>query len=725
MTDYADLEIGLHAREQSTWNVEFRFTLPNTDADTRLDSRGPLHVTIDPDELRQYEDDDRAYGEALGRALFAGAVGEAYRQARVAAQSQGVTLRVRLFVGPSAATLHAVRWETMRDAEDGSPLLTDEGVVFSRYLASNDWRPVMLRPKSQLRALVLVASPDDVGTFSDRDLAPLDVEQEVARAQEGLSPLPARILSEQGEPTQERLFEELRDGCDILYIVCHGYLAASEPVLLLEDAKGGGAPVRGIELVERLRDLVNMPRLVVLASCQSAGEGDTTRSDDGGVLAALGPRLAEAGVPAVIAMQGNVSMMTLSRLMPVFFRELQRDGQVDRALAAARGGVLDRPDWWTPSLFMRLRSGRIWYMPGFRRAGDRFEKFPALVNEIRKQRCTPILGPGLNDQLLGSRQDIAQRWAKHFHFPMAPHSRDDLPQVAQYLSVNLSREFPRDELAHYLRSALVDRYGDLLPDTYRGRRIDDLPLGPLLTDAWKLQYPDKSQDPYAVLAKLPLPLYVTTQPWNLLAEALRDEEKTPQVELCRWKELTSDDPWGTDTDVNTPDWAFDQPDDPALQLKAASAGWPASVFDLDRTYRPSAGRPLVYHLFGHHARRRSLVLAEDDYFSFLIGVTLNKELVPGGVRRAFADSSLLFLGFRLDEWDFRVLYRSIMSQEGDRRGEHTHVAVQIDPEEGRSIEPERARRYLESYFQSSNITIYWGSTENFIKELHDAWVAES
>lgn len=724
MTDYADLEIGLHAREHATWAVEFRFTQSNTDADTRLDSRGPLHVTIDPDALRQLGDDDRAYGEALGQALFTGPVGEAYRQARVAAQSQGVTLRVRLFVGPSAGVLHSVRWETMRDPDDGSPLVTDEGVVFSRYLASNDWRPVGLRPKSQLRALVLAASPEDVGEFSERDLAPLDVDQEVARAQEGLAPLPARVLAGRGEATQGRLFEELREGCDILYIVCHGYLAATEPVLLLEDEDGHGVPVPGVELVERLRDLVSMPRLVVLASCQSAGLGEESRSDDGGALAALGPRLAEAGVPAVIAMQGNVSMTTLSRFMPVFFRELQRDGQVDRALAAARGSVLDRPDWWAPALFMRLRSGRIWYVPGFGRVGDRFEKFPALVNEIRRQRCTPILGPGLNDQLLGSRQDIAQRWAKHFHFPMAPHSRDDLPQVAQYLSVNLSREFPRDELAHYLRSALMDRYGDLLPEAYRGRRLDDLPLGALLADSWKVQYPDKSQDPYAVLADLPLPLYVSTQPWNLLAEALRDAGKEPQVELCRWKRLESDDPWGTDSDVSTADWAFEQQEDAALRLKASSGGWPASVFDLDRTYRPSDRQPLVYHLFGHHARRRSLVLAEDDYFGFLIGVTRDKDLVPAGVRRAFADSSLMFLGFRLDEWDFRVLYRSIMSQEGDRRGEHTHVAVQIDPEEGRSIEPERARRYLESYFQGANITIYWGSTENFIKELHDAWVAE-
>jgi hypothetical protein len=130
-------------------------------------------------------------------------------------------------------------------------------------------------------------------------------------------------------------------------------------------------------------------------------------------------------------------------------------------------------------------------------------------------------------------------------------------------------------------------------------------------------------------------------------------------------------------------------------------------------------------LFGHLARPRSLVLTEDDYFDFLIGVTRDKDLVPPGVRRAFADSSLMFLGFRLDEWDFRVLFRSIVNQEGDRRKEHTHVAVQIDPEEGSTIEPDRARSYLEKYFQGSNITIYWGSTESFIKELHSHWVAES
>lgn len=725
MTDYADLEIGLHRRDESSWRVELRYSQHGADADTRLDTEGPLVTAIDPDDLRELVDDEEAYGRALGQALLTGAVGDAYRQAIAAAQSQGVTLRVRLFVGPSATPLHGLRWETMRDPRDGSPLLTDENIVFSRYLSSNDWRPVGLRPKSALRAVVVVAAPTDLDTFDvGRVLAPVAVEDEVERARGGLSDLPTRVLTGPGEATEDRLIEELREGCDILYLVCHGYFAGHEPVLLFEGQNGRADPVRGSVLVERIRDLAKVPRLVVLASCQSAGSDEHRSTEDGGVLAALGPRLAEAGVPAVLAMQGDISMATVARFMPTFFRELQRDGQIDRAMAAARGSVRDRPDWWAPALFMRLRSGRIWYVSGLGRAGERFEKFPALVNEIRKHKCTPIIGPGLTDQLLGSRQEIAKRWAKNFHFPMAPHFRDDLPQVAQYLSVNLSHEFPRDELGQYLRSALVEGYGDQLPPEYRDKKVDDLPLNKLMSDVWRIRYPEGVLDPYAVLASMPLPVYVTAQPWNLLAEALRAEGKDPQVEPCRWKRL-DDDPWGDRSDVDTPDWAFVVKDDPDTRLAAAEAGWPTAVYERDHSYHPDERRPLVYHLFGHLARPRSLVLTEDDYFDFLIGVTRNNDLVPFRVRRAFADSSLMFLGFRLDDWDFRVLFRSIVNQEGDRRREHPHVAVQIDPEEGSTIEPDRARMYLEKYFQGSNITIYWGSTESFVKELHDAWVAET
>ena len=135
-------------------------------------------------------------------------------------------------------------------------------------------------------------------------------------------------------------------------------------------------------------------------------------------------------------------------------------GTGDRAMATARGVVRDRPDWWVPLLFTRLRSGRLWYSPGFVRTAD-FEQWPALISAIEGGRCTPILGPGVTDVLVGTRHDIARRWAQTYRFPMA-NDRDDLAQVAQYVAVNYDDTFLRDELGKYLVNELAERYGEML-----------------------------------------------------------------------------------------------------------------------------------------------------------------------------------------------------------------------------------------------------------------------
>jgi hypothetical protein len=525
-------------------------------------------------------------------------------------------------------------------------------------------------------------------TPGGRPLAPLDVTGELERAKSGLGNIRVTALASDGSATLENVSTHLRDGYDVLYLVCHGAFVEGEPHIWLEDEAGDVKVVAGSELVTRLRELEQRPRLVVLASCQSAGSGADGRSDDGGVLAALGPRLAEAGIPAVLAMQGNVAMETVARFMPVFFRELQRDGQIDRAMAVARGAVRERPDFWVPVLFMRLKSGRLWYAPGFaddRRAGDvAMEKWPALLRHIRRGRCTPILGPGLTEPLLGSRREIARRWADTYTFPMAPYDCEDLPQVAQYLAVNQDRMFPRDELGEHLRQEILRRYGEDLPDAPESASLDEL-----ITAVGAQRRARDPAEPHRMLAGLPLPVYITTDPSNLLADALAAAGKHPQVELCLWN------------------------NDVALL---------PSIYDEQPGYRPDVQHPLVYHLFGRIQEPDSLVLTEDDYFDYLIGTTRDRDLIPAVVRRALADTALLFLGFRMDDWNFRVLFRSIMSQEGrGRRSRYAHVAVQIDPEEGRILEPERARRYLESYFQEADISIYWGSAEDFVRELQSRW----
>ncbi|HSR33028.1 MAG TPA: CHAT domain-containing protein [Anaerolineae bacterium] len=688
MITYADLEIGLYHRDVDRYSVELCFTDPESDGEVRLTGRVPPSAEFDFGRLHELHVDDEAYGQLLSQSLFGDpAVATAFAQARSTAQAKDVPLRLRLVIGPSAPELHNLRWEMLRDPLDGSHLLTGEEILFSRYLSSPDWRPVGPRPRADLRALVVIANPAGLSDYKpgDRPLTPLDVEGELARAQLGLGDIPFTSLASGSTATLNKIGERFREvppgngGFDVLYLVCHGAMIEGQPHLWLENENGGVEVVSGDELVIRLRELRHRPRLVVLASCQSAGQGDESRSADEGALAALGPRLAEAGVPAVLAMQGNVTTETVSQFMSTFFRELQRDGQIDRAVAVARGAVRERPDWWMPVLFMRLTSGRLWYAPGF---VDRhaLERWPALLDNIRHGKCTPILGPGLTESLLGSRRQIARSWAEAHCYPLAPQACEELAQVSQFLAVNQDPIFPRRKLAEYARGEILDRYRDKLPEELHGASLNDL-----ISAVGAQRRAQDPAEPHRVLAQLPLALYISATFDNLLAEALTEADKDPQVELCRWNEYVELLP---------------------------------SLYDREPDYLPDKDRPLVYHLFGHLQHLESIVLTEDDHFEYLIGVTSNKDLIPPVMRMHLINTALLFLGFRMDDWNFRVLFRSLINQEGHRlRSRYAHVAVQIDPEEGRAREPERARHYLESYFEAEHMSIYWGSVDDFVREL--------
>lgn len=350
----ADLEIFISHRSANDYGVTLRFRSPAAGQDKS--ASGVL--ALDEAALGQVQHDAAAYGELLAAQLFASPSLRSFLdQALAVAASQQTPLNLRLFINAGAEALHSLRWETLRLPGSPAPLATGERVRFSRYLDSKDWRPARTAEREALRALIAIASPDVTGTT----LAEVRTEEELAAARAGLGDIPSVALTGRGQVTLSNLLAGLRDGCDILYLVAHGMVVEGEPQILLEREDGGRAWTSGRELAARLGELAQPPSLVVLVSCQSAGAGDAGPSTrDGGALAGLGPRLAAAGVPAVVAMQGNLSMDTGATFMPAFLRELRRDGQVDRALAVARGAVRDRADWWMPVLFTRLVDGQIW-----------------------------------------------------------------------------------------------------------------------------------------------------------------------------------------------------------------------------------------------------------------------------------------------------------------------------------------------------------------------------
>lgn len=134
-----------------------------------------------------------------------------------------------------------------------------------------------------------------------------------------------------------------------------------------------------------------------------------------------------------------------------------------------------------------------------------FEQWPALLQRIERGQCTPILGSGITEALIGPQREIAKRWSDTYRFPLAPHDSENLPQVAQYLAVNQGPQFPRDELSEYLRRELWSRFGDRLPTSLQNASLDRL-----MEAAVVQRRVEEPSEPHHILAHLPFPIYITT-----------------------------------------------------------------------------------------------------------------------------------------------------------------------------------------------------------------------
>ncbi len=540
--------------------------------------------------------------------------------------------------------------------------------------------------RHDLRALAVVAGPSDIGGYAARGatLAEVDVEVELERASKALATFNQVQKLGRGQATLAAILEALEKGVDVLYLVCHGAVSGDVPLVYLEGPDGKADPVDGRKLVERLLGLERRPTVAMLCSCQSAGSGDERRSDDEGELGALGPRLAAAGVSAVVGMQGNVAMATADTFAPAFFEALAKDGMVDRAMAEARRAIADRDDWWVPVLVSRLRTGRTYYRPEFAQRAD--ATWETLKLQIRTGNFTPVLGPGLADAILGSRQDIARGFVERWQMPLARHNQGDLAQVAQYLRVRSAEGTVRAQLFDYLAMEITKRRdaatGPEDPFWELGE-VDPQRPGPSIVEVGRRLRKDDPGDPYRVMAELPVKVYVTTAWTNLLQDALlnREEPRKPTTMVFRWRDA------------------------------GMNGGSPQDLIE-----EPTREHPLVYHLFGRFDHPQSLVLTEEDYFGWFTAWHTRRADIPAVVRSALVEKSLLFAGFRLDDWDFRVIFQAIRSFGGYHLlDQNLHVGVQLSPE-NQLIEPEAAQEYLESYF-GDKVNIYWGDTRRFLDEL--------
>ncbi len=595
--------------------------------------------------------------------------------------------RLRLRIDTSVPELHAIPWEIVRDPGDGSPpidLAASSATPFSRYWAGR-WQPgapILQRP---IRVLVAIASPADASGRWNLD--PIDINQEWNLLQDAVKGLEIELSLMPQPCTLPALEGALKNGCHVLHFIGHGvfnktegqtqlYLAdAVNQIALVSDEEFAGMLAR--QLADTAISQDNKLRLVFLASCQTA-----TRSP-ADAFRGLAPQLVTAGVPAVLAMQDKVAFETARQFAATFYRQLLQHGLVDLASNEARSALLSAglPGASIPVLFMRLHNGQLLGNRGMI-LGDRSEGFwTTLLQNIEDKYCTPILGPLVTTDLLPTPVDLARELATEYNYPFL--ATESLPRVAQFVATLDNRRL-REELIRKLVAGYKSRMG-LKPDPLDQHRK----LSETISESnWsELSRTLFESEIHHQLADLNLPLYLTTNLDNFMTLALNACGRPA-------RQMTID----------------------LTNTYGAQRPYP----DLDPP--PSPENPVVLNIFGTDQDLRSLVLTEDDYLDYLARISRDYGyLIPHSVDAALASTTLLILGYRLQDLDMKVILRGVLANLDLKRWNMLHVAVQIEAEMANQALQEEATRYFRKYFADSRIDVYWGTAQQFVADLHSRW----
>jgi TonB family protein len=302
---------------------------------------------VDAPELQAAKE----FGGKLFGAVFSGEMIAQLRSSMEQASDKehGLRIRLRLTDVPGLADLP---WEFLYDANQNRFLTTSSETPVVRFLDLPQ-RIAPLRVALPLRVLVMIASP--------RNLKRLDTEGEWERLQESLGD-----LLRGGQIVLERLPSATLDALrlrargapfHVFHFIGHGGFdeAAQDGVLQFEDETGMSYTVRGEMLGMQLHDHRSL-RLAVLNACEGA------RSSRQDPFSGVAQSLLQQRVPAVIAMQFEISDAAAKVFAQEFYRAVAEGNPVDAAVSECRKALFKEEfgqEWATPVLYMRSQEGQL------------------------------------------------------------------------------------------------------------------------------------------------------------------------------------------------------------------------------------------------------------------------------------------------------------------------------------------------------------------------------
>jgi hypothetical protein len=337
-----------------------------------------------------------------------------------------------------------------------------------------------------------------------------------------------------------------------------------------------------------------------------------------------------------------------------------------------------------------------------------------IVAQIRRGCCVPILGAGANAsstspayQGLPLAAQLAKKMFQRLGY--ARKKQDSLqnlkeklvfdPQKVERLLVELGRNHPDfAELTDLEKIDLLFAHLGLAAgneqDLARLSLELDVRLGrPSLNRFLMEAIPDLDYEPsplLQVLARLPLRLIITTNYDRLMEKALEDENKARREqgkEEIDFKVIIHQFEAGFASRMNEELSAYD-----GLVLYKIHGSL-------------SDGLPGVGEAVEDTNALDKLIITEDDYIEFLTVISDTERTIPPWVKRQLQHSTLLFFGYSLEDWDFRVIYKSLIESLWRDQQERSY-AFQREPQP-----------YWQLFWYGKGISIYEMDHYKFAAEL--------